>query len=156
MTDSSAQPASALDALQPCNQPQPTPAIQIQRLCFPPGEGGFHSPDGHTLFVNQTTRPIHYVQTQDGKTHTGFYRQGDFTLTPADIPFFARWQNTENCWQIQLSDRFLRSVAQETFSGQGDRVTLIPTFQSRHAQIEAIATLLFTEHQQGQPGGLCI
>ena len=52
--------------------------------------------DRHTLFVNLTSRPLHYLQTQDGKTHTGLFLRGDVTLTPADVLFFARWQGTEH------------------------------------------------------------
>ncbi|MGB3312619.1 MAG: AraC family transcriptional regulator [Nodosilinea sp.] len=130
-----------------------TETIQLEHLQFPPGEGEVYSPDSHTLFVNLTTRPIHYLQTQAGQTHTGLYRRGDFTLTPAGLPFFARWQGTENCLQIQLTDRFLRSVAQETLAGRGDRLSLLPLFQNRDGQIEAIATMLLSELQQNQPGG---
>lgn len=130
-----------------------TDILQLELLQFPPGEGHAHSADRHTLFVNLTSRPIHYLQRQDSKTHTGLYRHGDFTLTPADMPFFARWQGTERCLQIQLSDRFLRSVAQETLAKDSDRLTLVPTFQQRHSQIDAIATLLLTELLQDPPSG---
>lgn len=129
-----------------------TETIQLEHLQFPPGEGRVHTKDSHTLFVNLTPRPIYYLQTQDGKTHSGLYRRGDFTLTPADLPFFARWQGTENCLQIQLSDRFMQSVAQETLTGKGDCLTLLPTFQRQNGQIDAIATMLLAELQQNQPG----
>jgi len=133
-------------------EPKP-PDIHLEHLQFPPGEATVHSPDYHTLFVSLTPRPIQYHQAQDGKTHEALYRRGDFTITPANVPFFARWQGTENCLQLQMSDRFLRSIAQETLTGGGDRVTLVPTFQSRHGSIEAMATLMMTELQQQQPGG---
>ncbi|MEO0348719.1 MAG: AraC family transcriptional regulator [Cyanobacteria bacterium P01_A01_bin.15] len=134
------------------NQVLQTEAIQLEHLQFPPGEGRAHSKNCHTLFVNLTPRPIHYLQTQDGKTHTGLFRRGDFTLTPTDVPFFARWQDTENCLQIRLCDRFVSSVAQQTLAG-GDRLTLHPTFQSQNGQIAAIATMLFAELQQDPPSG---
>lgn len=130
-----------------------TATLQLELLQFPPGEGDVHCHDGHNLFVNLTTRPIHYLQTQDSQTHTGWYRYGDFTLTPADLPFFARWQGTENCLKIQLSDRFLKTVAQETLAVNGDRLSLVPTFQSRNEQIAAIATLLLAELQPNQSSG---
>jgi AraC family transcriptional regulator len=150
--------AQSQPALSPDGSPQSAPSLrtetmQLELLQFPPGEGQVHSQNAHTLFVNLTTRPIDYLQTQDGKTHTGLYRRGDFTLTPADLRFFARWQGTENCLKIQLGDRFLRSVAQETLTGNRDRLSLIPTFQGRNGQIEAIATLLLAELQQNQSGG---
>jgi AraC family transcriptional regulator len=127
--------------------------IQLEHLQLPPGEGRVHHPDRHTLFVSLTPRPIQYHQAQDGKTHEALYRHGDFTVTPADLPFFARWQDTENCLQLQLSDRFLHSVAQETLANYRDHLTLVPTFQSRNGQIAAIATLILTELQHQQPGG---
>ncbi len=131
----------------------PAQDIQLEHLQYLPGEGLVHSPDRHTLFVSLTPRPISYHQAQDGKTHDALYRHGDFTITPADVPFFARWQDTENCLQLQFSDRWLRSVAQETLTGSRDHLTLVPTFQSRHGQIAAIAMLLLTELQHQQPSG---
>ncbi len=127
--------------------------MQVEHLQCPPGEGQMHSRDRHTLFVNLSTRPIRYLQTQDGKTHTGLYCRGDFTLTPSDRPFFARWQSTENCVQIQFSDRWMQSVAATTLSSPSDRLTLLPTFQSQNEQIAAIATMLLAEMQHNQPGG---
>jgi AraC family transcriptional regulator len=153
MVNSPAHPIATSEVAQQDDHCLRTEALQLDYLQFPPGEGGVHHTDRHTLFVNLTPRPIHYLQTQDGKTHTGLYRRGDFTLTPADLPFFARWQGTENCLQVQISDCFLRAVAQETLTGRCDRLTLLPTFQSHDAQIEAVATLLVAELQQNQPGG---
>ncbi|MGD1862568.1 MAG: hypothetical protein ACFB0E_21680 [Leptolyngbyaceae cyanobacterium] len=94
------------------------------------------------------SRPLHYLHTQDGKTHTGLYRYGDMLLTPANTPLFTRWQGDENCLRIQLSESFLKQVAEETLGENGDRFTLVPTFQSRQQQLEAIATLLLAEVQQ--------
>ncbi|MGD1853363.1 MAG: helix-turn-helix domain-containing protein [Leptolyngbyaceae cyanobacterium] len=135
------------------NQILQTETIYLEHLQFSPGEGRVHNKNSHTLFVNFTPRPIHYLQTQDGKTHTGLFRRGDFTLTPTDMPFFARWQDTEHCLQIQLCDRFVDAVAEETLAGAGSRLTLYPAFQRQNGQIEAIATMLLAELQQGQPGG---
>ena len=130
-----------------------TETIQIEHLQFPSGEGDFHSEAAHTLFVNQTSRPMPYLQTQDGKTYTGLYRHGDMLITPANTPLFVRWEGNENCLQIQLPEAFLKRVAEETLGKNGDRLTLVPTFQSRNQQLEAIATLLMAEVQQRQPSG---
>ena len=127
-----------------------TETIQIEHLQFPPGEGDFHSEAAHTLFVNQTSRPMHYLQTQDGKTYTGLYNHGDMLITPANTPLFVRWEGNENCLQIQLPEAFLKRVAEETLGKNGDRLTLVPTFHSRNHQLEAIANLLITEVQQPQ------
>lgn len=130
-----------------------TETIQIEHLQLPPGEGDFQAEAAHTLFVNLTPRPLHYLQRQDGKIHTGLYCHGDMLLTPANTPLFVRWEGDENCLQIQLPASFLKQVAEETLGKDGDRLTLVPTFQSRNQQLEAIATLLLSEVQQCQPSG---
>ncbi|MGD1930426.1 MAG: helix-turn-helix domain-containing protein [Leptolyngbyaceae cyanobacterium] len=130
-----------------------TETIQIEQLRFPPGEGDFCAEAAHTLFVNLTSRPQPYLQKQDGKTHTALYRHGDMLITPANTPLFVRWEGAENCLQIQLPTSFLKRVAEETLGKDGDRLTLVPTFQSRNQQLEAIATLLMAEVQQRQPNG---
>ncbi|MBE9067646.1 helix-turn-helix transcriptional regulator [Leptolyngbya cf. ectocarpi LEGE 11479] len=131
-----------------------TETIQIEQLRFPPGEADFQAEAAHTLFVNLTSRPQSYLQKQDGKTHTGLYRRGDMLITPANTPLFVRWEGAENCLQIQLPAAFLKRVAEETLGKNGDRLTLVPTFQSRQQQLESISTLLLAEVQQRQPNGL--
>jgi AraC family transcriptional regulator len=153
MADSQATPMAIADGAQPGGHTLQTDSMQIELLQFPPGEGHAHHRDRHTLFVNLAPRPIHYLQSQDGKTHTGLYQKGDFTLTPADLPLFARWQGTEHCLKVEFCDRFLRSVAQETLGRNGDRLTLLPTFQNQNPQVEAMATMLLAELQHHQPGG---
>ena len=130
-----------------------TDTIQIEHLQFPPGEGNFQAEAAHTLFVNLTPRPLHYLQKQNGKTHVGLYCHGDMLITPANTPLFVRWEGDENCLQIQVPASFLKQVAEETLGNDGDRLTLVPTFQSRNQQLAAIATLLMSEVQQGQPSG---
>ena len=127
--------------------------IRIEHLRFPPGEGTYHDEEAHTRFVNLTSRPMPYLQTQDGKTHSGLYRHGDMLITPANTPLFVRWEGDENCLQIQLPATFLERVAEETLGKDGDRLTLVPTFQSRNRELEAISTLLLAELQQRQPIG---
>jgi AraC family transcriptional regulator len=132
--------------------PQLDVPIHIEHLHNPPGEGRCHFKDRHTVFINLTPRPIAYTQAQDGKIHTGFYRKGDFTITPADASFFARWEGDEQCLQVQLSHEFVCSIAQETLKGNGDRLQLQPQFQGHDPQIDAIATMLQAELHQEQSG----
>lgn len=40
--------------------------------------------------------------------------QGDCCITPAGIPFFARWESEDRFIQIRLASQFLQDVAQET------------------------------------------
>lgn len=126
-----------------------TEVIRVEPLRFPAGEANFHAKAAHTLFVNLTPRPLHYLQQQDGKAYSGLYGRGDMLITPANTPLFVRWQGEENCLQIQLPASFLQRTAAETLGQGGDRLTLVPTFQSRSPQLEAIATLLIAEIQQG-------
>lgn len=126
--------------------------IRVEQLRNPPGEGPYYQEGEHTLFMSLAPRPIHYLQTQDGKTHTGLYRKGDLLITPAKTPLFVRWEGEENCLQIQLTARFLQSVAKETLQEDSDRLELVTTFQTRDVQLEAIATMLFTEFQQNPSG----
>jgi predicted RNA polymerase sigma factor len=58
----------------------------------------------------------------------------------------------ENCLQIQLTTQFLQSVARGKLEQDCDRIELVPTFQVRDAQMEAIALMLHTEFQQDASG----
>ena len=122
--------------------------IQIQKLQNPPGEGDCYFKEEHTLFMSLSPRPINYLHNQDGKSYGGLYRRGDILLTPANIPLFARWEDEENCLQIQLTTQFMERVAGETLEQDPDRLELLPEFQIRNSQIEAVALMLLTEIEQ--------
>lgn len=122
--------------------------IRVQQFQNPAGEGHCHFEGEHTLFISLAPRPIHYLQAQDGKIHTGLYHRGDISITPANIPLFVRWQGDEHCLQIQFTTQFLQSVARETLTQNCDRIALLPEFQTRNPQIEAIAMMLLSELQQ--------
>ncbi|MDJ0633438.1 MAG: AraC family transcriptional regulator [Xenococcaceae cyanobacterium MO_188.B29] len=130
------------------SQTQPWENIQVQQLQNSPGEGNCHFESQHTLFMSLASRPIHYVQVQGGKTHMGLYRRGDISITPANTPLFVRWEGEENCLQIRLTTQFMQSVARETLEQDLDRLELLPEFQIRNPQIEAIGMMLLTELQQ--------
>ena len=129
----------------------PTPRrknITLQHLQNPAGEGSCCFEAEHALFISLAPRPIEYVQVQDGKTHTGLYQRGDILITPANTPLFVRWSGNENCLQIRLTTEFLQSIARETSNRDPDRLELLPEFQIRNPQIEAIAMMLLAEFQQ--------
>lgn len=126
--------------------------IRVTRLINPAGEGHYHCEEGHTLFMSLAPRPIHYLQAQDGKTYTGLYKKGDISITPANTPLFVRWEGDENCLQIQLTDEFVKRVAQETIEQDCDRIHLIPHFQTHSPQIEPIAMMLLSELSQDASG----
>ena len=124
--------------------------VQIDLLQYPSGGEAHCLFEGeHTLFVSMAARPIHYLQTQDGKTHTGLYRRGEMLITPADTPLFVRWEGNENCLQIRMTADFMRDVARETVVGNCDLITLKPEFQTRDPQLESISTMLLNELEQG-------
>ncbi|NET38267.1 MAG: AraC family transcriptional regulator [Cyanothece sp. SIO1E1] len=146
------QQAQINSSLSRSNPAQDLDSIQVQQFQNPPGEGSCYFEDGHVLFMSLAPRPIHYLQAQADKTHTGLYRKGDMSIALANIPFFARWEGDENYLQIQLPTQFVQSVARETLEQDADRLELVPAFQIRNSQIEAIATLLLTELNQNQSG----
>ena len=121
--------------------------IQVEQLQNTPGEGICHFQDEHTLYISLASRPISYLQTQDGKTHTGLYQRGDISIIPANIPLFARWEGDENCLRIRLTNQFVKSVAGETLEKNSDCLELVPEFQTRNPQIEAIGMMLLNELQ---------
>lgn len=127
-----------------------TEEVQIDCLEFSPGEADFHIETAHMLFVNLS---LHYLQTQDGKKHTELYRHGDMLITPANIPLFVRWEGNKNCLRIQLSATLLKQVAEKILKRKDNHLTLVPAFQSRQQQLEAISTLLMAEAQQRQASG---
>ena len=131
---------------------QRSDVLQVQYLQNPAGEGSCHFENEHTLFISLAPRPIHYLQAQDSKTHIGLYRKGDLLITPANTPLFVRWEGEESCLQIQLTTQFLESVAIETLEQDGDCLELVPAFQVRDAQMEAITTMILTEVQQDAAG----
>lgn len=126
--------------------------IRVEQLQNPPGEGSCHVEGEHTLYISLAPRPVQYVQVQDGKTYNGLYRQGDMLITPTNIPLFVRWEDEENCLRIQLTAEFLQNIARETLTQDSDRLELLPQFQVRDQQIEAIAMMLLTEFQQKPRG----
>ena len=123
--------------------------VQVDLLQYSSGEANCLFKGEHTLYMSLAARPVHYLQTQDGKTHTGLYRRGEMLITPANTPLFVRWEGEENCLQIRLTAEFMRNVARETVVGDCDLITLKPEFQARNPQLESISTMLLNELQQG-------
>lgn len=123
--------------------------LLIEQFCEPPGEGNCHHSDEHTICLALDTRPIHLLQIREGKTYTGLYAKGDFSITPAQMPFFARWDGEDRYLKIRLTSRFIQRVATEALEINGDRLELLPQARIRDPQIEAIGLMLLSEVQQG-------
>ncbi|GAB4541289.1 MAG: AraC family transcriptional regulator [Pleurocapsa sp.] len=138
------------NSLSPFSLPTPSAKnLELLHLQNPAGEGHCCFKGEHALFISLAPRPIEYVQVQDGKTYTGLYQRGEILITPANTPLFVRWSGNEDCLQIRLTDKFLQSIAKETLNRNPDCLELLPGFQIRDSQLEAIAMMLFTEFQQG-------
>jgi len=123
--------------------------VQVDLLQYSSGQANCCFEGEHTLFMSLATRPVHYLHSQDGKTHMGLYRRGEMLITPANTPLFSRWEGDENCLQIRLPAEFMRNVARETVVGDCDRITLKPEFKAHNPQLESISTMLLNEVQQG-------
>ena len=105
-------------------------------------------PDDHTLGLFLSPRPFKFSHWQDSRSHTGHYSKGDLLITPAANTLATQAAGDVHIVQIRLHASFLRQVASETMVGESDRIELVPTFQTRDSQIEAIATLLLTALHQ--------
>lgn len=122
--------------------------ILVEQFQHPAGEGRTYYSDEHSICLSLAPRPVNLLQTQGDKTRTGLYAKGDFCLTPAKMPFFARWDRDDRFLQIRITSGFIQTIAEETIDTNPDLLELLCEFQSRDPQMEAIATLLLAELKQ--------
>ncbi|MEG4321546.1 MULTISPECIES: helix-turn-helix domain-containing protein [unclassified Microcoleus] len=115
-------------------------------------KGSSHYGDEHTISLSLAPRPVRLLQIQGGKTYAGLYAKGDISITPAKMPFFARWDSDDRYLQIRIASRFIESVAREAFEMNPDRLELLPEFRTRDRQIESIGIMLLSEVQQQNLG----
>lgn len=128
-------------------------SLTLEQFCAPAGEASCDFSSEHTLYLSLAQRPIRLRQTQGGKTHAGFYRKGDISITPAQIPVLARWEEADHFLQIRIAADYLKSIASESLAMNAERLELQPEFRTRDPQIEAIAMLLLAELHQENLGG---
>jgi len=126
--------------------------ILVEQFQHPSGEGSTHYSDEHAICLSLAPRPVRFLQIKGGKTHTSLYGKGDIAITPAEMPFFARWEGEDHYIQIRIASRFIQSVAREALELNPDRLELLPEFRIRDPQIEAIGLMLLSELQQGNCG----
>lgn len=131
------------------SQPQRWNDITVEQFQSPPGECNCPYRDEHVVCLSLSSRPVRFLQIREGKTYTGLYAKGDISLTPAKVPFFARWDGDDHYLQIRMTSRLIQRVAREALDLQSDRLELLPEFRIRDPQLEAIGMLLLTELQQG-------
>lgn len=127
--------------------------LVIEQFQAPPGETNCDYCDEHTIYLSLTPRPVHLLQIQGGKTYTGLYGKGDISITPAKMPFFARWDEDDHFLQIRMASGFIQNVAKEALEMNPNRFELVPKFRTRDPQIESIAMMLLAEHQHENLGG---
>lgn len=126
--------------------------ISVQQFQHPPGEETYHYSDEHAICMSLSPRPVRLLQIRGSKTYEGLYGKGDVSITPAKMPFFARWDSDDRFLQIRIASRLLQSVARETLDRNPDLLELLPEFRTRDPQLEAIATLLLAELKQANSG----
>jgi AraC family transcriptional regulator len=127
--------------------------ILVEQFQHPAGEGKTYYSDEHSICLSLAPRPVGLLQTQGDKTRTGLYAKGDFCITPAQMPFFARWDSDDRFLQIRIASRLLQSVARETLDKNPDQLELLPEFRTRDPQLEAIGMMLLAELKQENLGG---
>ncbi|HEY9661509.1 MAG TPA: helix-turn-helix domain-containing protein, partial [Allocoleopsis sp.] len=119
-----------------------------------PREGDCHyKSDDHTICLSLASRPVQMIHLRGGRTYTGLYGKGDISITPANTPFFTRWEGEDHYLQIQIASQFIQTVARETLAINPDRLEILSEFKTRDPQIEAIGMLLLTELRQENLGG---
>ncbi|MDV2997070.1 MAG: HTH-type transcriptional activator RhaS [Chroococcidiopsis sp. SAG 2025] len=126
--------------------------ILVEQFQHPAGEGRTCYSDEHAICLSLAPRPVLLLQTQGDKTRTGLYAKGDFCITPAKMPFFARWESDDRFLQVRITSRFIESVAGEALEINPDRLELLPEFRVRDRQLEAIGMMLLAELQQENSG----
>jgi AraC family transcriptional regulator len=127
--------------------------ILVEEFRHPAGEGRMLSHNEHIISLSLAPRPVRLLQVQGGKSYTGLYGKGDFCITPAEAPFFARWDSDDRLLQIRITSRFIEQVAEEALAINPDRLEVLPEFRTRDSQLEAIALMLLTELKQDNLGG---
>ncbi|MBV8884197.1 MAG: helix-turn-helix domain-containing protein [Chroococcidiopsidaceae cyanobacterium CP_BM_RX_35] len=126
--------------------------ILVEQFQHPSGEGRTYYSDEHTICLSLASRPVRFLEIKGGKTHTSLYGKGDISVTPAEMPFFARWDGDDHYLQIRIASRFIQQVAREALSMNPDQLELVPEFRTRNPHIESIGMLLLAELKQENLG----
>jgi AraC family transcriptional regulator len=126
--------------------------ILVNQFRHPPGEALCHFNQEHVVCLSLAARPVRSLHVRGGKTHVGLYGKGDISITPAQVPLFARWEDEDHFLEIRLAVHFVESVAKETLNKQPDQLELLSEFRMRDPQLEAIALMFLAELQAENPG----
>ncbi|UBF29170.1 AraC family transcriptional regulator [Kovacikia minuta CCNUW1] len=126
--------------------------ILVNQFQPPPGEALCHFSQEHAICLSLAAHPVRSLHIKGGKTQTGLYRKGDLSITPAQVPLFARWEDADHFLEIRIASHFIERVATETLAKNPGQLELLPEFRMRDPHLEAIALMLLTELQQENPG----
>jgi AraC family transcriptional regulator len=127
--------------------------VLVEEFHHSSGEGRVYYRDEHSICLSLAPRPVQFLQIKGDKTHTSLYGKGDMSITPAETPFFARWEGEDHYLQVRITSQFIQNVARETLDGNSDHLELLPEFRTRDLQMEAIALMFLSELQQENSGG---
>ncbi|GAB4380310.1 MAG: AraC family transcriptional regulator [Elainellaceae cyanobacterium] len=122
--------------------------ILVKQFRHPPGEALCYFSDEHAICLSLASRPVRFLHIKGGKTYSNLYGKGDISITPAEMPLFARWHGEDHFLEIRIASSFIQTVARETVHKNSDRLELIPEFRTRDPQIEAIGMMLLAELKQ--------
>lgn len=126
--------------------------LLVKQFRHPPGEATCHFRHEHTVCLSLAARPVRSLHIKDSKTQMGLYGKGDISITPAQMPLFARWEDEDHFLEIRIAAQFIESVARETLDKDPAQLELLSEFRMRDPQIEAIALMLLSELQQENSG----
>lgn len=127
--------------------------ILVEQFHHPAGEGNTYYSDEHTICLSLAPRPVRLLQIKGDQTYVSSYGKGDISITPAEMPFFARWDRDDFYLQIRVASRFLESVARETININSERLELLSEFRTRDPHLESIAMMFLSELKQENVGG---
>lgn len=130
--------------------------ILVEQFQHPSGEGRTFYTHEHAICLSLAPRPVRFLQVKGGKTHTSLYGKGDIAITPAKMPFFARWEGQDEYMQIRIASSFIQTVARETIAKNSDRLDIMPEFRIRDPHLESIGMLLLAELKKNLGGQLYI
>ncbi|MBE9079084.1 helix-turn-helix domain-containing protein [Romeria aff. gracilis LEGE 07310] len=126
--------------------------ILVEEFQHPPGEGKVQYCHEHAICLSLAPRPVRFLQIKGGKSYTSLYGKGDISITPAQTPFFARWDGDDHYFHIRIASDFIQSVATADLAMNSDQLELRSEFRIRDPQIEAIGLMLLNEFKQENLG----
>lgn len=135
------------------SQSQGWESIRVEEFHQPPGQIKHQSQAEHAICICLAPRPFRLLQVKGDRRYTSLYTKGDMSITPAGLPFLARWDGDDRYLWIRLPLHFTQKVAKEAVEIDPDRVELLPEFRARNSSIEQIGMMLLSELKNGGLAG---